>query len=396
MAMTQVDRPGAGKWRSEGRGAPALGAVGHLDNGFSALPWPECQGQAFIEQWKELGRTSVSPNPFNEDWFILSGLRAFDPEGRVRLATLVSGGRLVGLLPILAARTYHGRPLPHLAGWQHANSFCGEPLIRAGFEDEFWTALLAWADARSGLSTFLHLGGCPAASPALAALNSVCARTNRASSIVHREERAVLHHGPSPEAHLAAAASKKRRKDWARRRRRLEEEGELQFSCRDDAEGLESWIDEFLRLERAGWKGDEGSALASDPRTEAMFRASLTGAAGAGRLQRLAFHLDGRPVVMLANFLAPPHAFSFKTAYDEDLARFSPGVLLQLENLALLDRDDIALTDSCAAPDHPMIDHIWRDRREIVKVSIPIGGRLRRIAGSILTGIEGRRLEKRP
>jgi hypothetical protein len=99
---------------------------------------------------------------------------------------------------------------------------------------------------------------------------------------------------------------------------------------------------------------------------------------------------------MLANFLAPPHAFSFKTAYDEDLARFSPGVLLQLENLALLDRDDIALTDSCAAPDHPMIDHIWRDRREIVKVSIPIGGRLRRIAGSILTGIEGRRLEKRP
>jgi hypothetical protein len=43
-----------------------------------------------------------------------------------------------------------------------------------------------------------------------------------------------------------------------------------------------------------------------------------------------------------------------------------------------------------------MIDHIWRDRREIVKVSIPIGGRLRRIAGSILTGIEGRRLEKRP
>ena len=36
-----------------------------------------------------------------------------------------------------------------------------------------------------------------------------------------------------------------------------------------------------------------------------------------------------------------PGAFSFKTAFDEDYARFSPGVLLQIENLALLERDGI-------------------------------------------------------
>ena len=148
-------------------------------------------------------------------------------------------------------------------------------------------------------------------------------------------------------------------------------------------------------MERTGWKGTENSALACDPRTEALFRESLTGAAQAGRLQRLAYHLDGKPVVMLATFVTPPHAFSFKTAYDEELARFSPGVLLQLENLALLDREDIALTDSCAAPDHPMIDQIWRDRREIVKVSIPIGGRLGRWVGTALTTFEARRLENR-
>ena len=393
--MTQIEQIAASRWRSEARNSSSRTTAAHLEDGFSALPWSACLEAGFLEQWRELARAAVSPNPFNEDWFALPGLRAFDPDGHVRLATLVSDGRLVALLPIVAASEYHGRPFPHLAGWQHANSFCGEPLIVAGFEEEFWTALLEWADDQSGFSTFFHLGGCPADSPALAALHSVCARTNRAPAIVHREERAVLHHGLSPEAHLASAASKKRRKDWARRRRRLEEEGDLQVSRHDDAKGLDIWIDEFLSLERAGWKGEEGSALASDPRTEAMFRASLTGAAEAGRLQRLAFHLDGKPVVMLANFLSPPHAFSFKTAYDEDLARFSPGVLLQLENLALLDRDDIALTDSCAAPDHPMIDHIWRDRREIVKVSIPIGGRLRRTIGSILTTIEARRLEKR-
>ena len=383
------------KWRSDRRGSPPRALALRLPEGFSALEWPDCEGPAFLGQWSDLARAAVSPNPFNEPWFALPGLRAFDPESKARIASLVRDGRLVGLLPVTASRRYHGRPLPHLGGWGHANCFCGEPLILPGFERDFWRDLLDWADRESGLAPFLHLSGIPTDSPTLSALYTVCEDQGRAPAIVHREERAVLNHGLSPEAHLAAAASKKRRKDWSRRLRRLEEEGDLRLTRHDDAAGLETWIEQFLALERTGWKGTENSALACDPRTEALFRESLTGAAQAGRLQRLAFHLDGKPVVMLATFVTPPHAFSFKTAYDEELARFSPGVLLQLENLALLDREDIALTDSCAAPDHPMIDHIWRDRREIVKVSIPIGGRLGRWVGTALTAFEARRLENR-
>ena len=141
----------------------------------------------------------------------------------------------------------------------------------------------------------------------------------------------------------------------------------------DDA-GLDRWIDTFLALERAGWKGREGSALACDPRKEALFRAALGGAAAAGRLERLSLMLDGRAIGMLVNFLCPPAAFSFKTAYDERYARYSPGVLLQRENLALLTRDDIAWTDSCGrrrpsddrahlAPEAPHGPGQRRDRR---------------------------------
>jgi hypothetical protein len=95
---------------------------------------------------------------------------------------------------------------------------------------------------------------------------------------------------------------------------------------------------------------------------------------------------------MLATFLTPPGAFSFKTTFDERYARYSPGVLLQRENLAILGRSDIAWSDSCAAADHPMIDHIWRERRAIGRISIAIGGRLRRAAFSFLAKAEmGRR-----
>ena len=99
---------------------------------------------------------------------------------------------------------------------------------------------------------------------------------------------------------------------------------------------------------------------------------------------------------MLATFLCPPGAFSFKTAFDERYARFSPGVLLQRENLELLARPDIVWTDSCAAMDHPMIDHFWRERRTVARHSIAIGGKVRRLVfrtlaaretGSIFRGI---------
>ena len=83
---------------------------------------------------------------------------------------------------------------------------------------------------------------------------------------------------------------------------------------------------------------------------------------------------------MLANFLTPPGAFSYKTAFDEDYARFSPGVLLQRENLAILDRSAVEWVDSCAAEAHPMIDHLWRERRAIARHSLAIGGKLRRAA----------------
>jgi hypothetical protein len=81
---------------------------------------------------------------------------------------------------------------------------------------------------------------------------------------------------------------------------------------------------------------------------------------------------------MLATLIAPPGAYSYKTAFDERYARFSPGVLLQLENLALLERPGIRWADSCAAPDHPMIDSLWRERRAIGRYSIAIGGHARR------------------
>ncbi|HWT42997.1 MAG TPA: GNAT family N-acetyltransferase, partial [Sphingopyxis sp.] len=128
--------------------------------------------------------------------------------------------------------------------------------------------------------------------------------------------------------------------------------------------------------------------LASHGDTEAWFRAILTGAAEAGKLDMRALDLDDRPLAMLVNFLCPPGGFSFKTAFDEDFARFSPGVLLQQANLDLLDDPRADWVDSCAAPGHPMIDSVWRERRALVWVNAALSAPSDRLRFAMLTRAE--------
>jgi len=339
-------------------------------------------------RWQRLADRASEPNPFNEAWYLLPALAALDPAGEARVMVLESGGEWLGLVPLARSPRYYGRPIPHVGNWLHGNAFLGAPLVAQGAEQAFWHALLAHADAAPGAALFLHLADLPLDGPLAAALREVCTTQRRPLGLVHREERALLASSLAPDAYLETALTGKKRKELRRQHARLSEQGRLDMLRQRDEADLAEWTARFLALEAAGWKGRTGSALAGAPATAALFTEALAGAAALGKLERLTLTLDGRPIAMLATFLAPPGAFAYKTAFDETFARFSPGVLLQRENLALLDDPALEWCDSCAAADHPMIDHIWRERRAIGRFSVGIGGRARRAAFSLLLKAE--------
>lgn len=342
----------------------------------------------FALEWNALTARVGDSNPFYERWALMPSLQLLDRASEVEIIVVRSGNDLIGLLPLARSTSYYGHPLPHVRSWLHANLFCAVPPIAAGFEDEFWTGALGWLDSEASRVLFAHFPALPADSNCLAALRRVTHAHPRPAAIVHRGERALLASRLSPEAYFEQSLSGKKRKELRRQHARLAELGALRFERREDTVGVAGWADAFLAIEAAGWKGRAGSALASAPATAAFFRRALAGAAEAGRLERLTLSLDGRPIAMLANFITPPGAYSFKTAFDEDYARFSPGVLLQRENLALLARDDIEWADSCAAADHPMIERIWREKREMVHVSVAIGGKIRGAVGAAILRAE--------
>jgi Acetyltransferase (GNAT) domain len=99
--------------------------------------------------------------------------------------------------------------------------------------------------------------------------------------------------------------------------------------------------------------------------------------------------MDGRAIAMLINFRTPPGSWSFKIAYDEELARFSPGVLIELENLKrVLGDPAIDWMDSCAVADHPMINSLWGERRSIVQITVPLSGVRRRFTHALCRSAE--------
>ncbi|MXO72691.1 GNAT family N-acetyltransferase [Alteraurantiacibacter buctensis] len=347
-------------------------------------PWADCDTAQQRAAWDALAARTAEPNPFYESWFLLPSLRALDPQGSVSLACLEVDGQLAGLLPLRRYSSYYGYPLPHLRGWVHDNAFCGLPLVAAGMEALFWRELLAHCDAHAGRALFLHLLHMPTDSALHTSLKGLLAGERRKAASVQVEERAMLASRLSPEAYLEASLAGKKRKELRRQQRRLEELGPLATTHARTPDEVAAWVERFLALEARGWKGQAGSAIASDPANAAWFRAALVAGAEAGRVECLALEQNGQPLAMLANFITAPGAYSFKTAFAEDFARFSPGVLLQVANLALLERPEIAWTDSCAAADHLMIDHFWRERRRVARHSIAIGGQARQALFGLL------------
>lgn len=361
---------------------------------------PLALSETLARAWDALADAASEPNAFAERWCLQPALHLLDPHRAARLVAVREGdgGPLIGVMPLATARRYGRLPLRHVTAWSHPNHFHGAPLVRAGCEVAFWRALLGWCDGQPWAQTLLQLPRLTEDGPLHRALELVARERGAGASVVHRELRALLASDLDPASYWDAAMRSKKRKELRRQANRLAEEGAMTFAQWQADDDAVPWAEDFLALEARGWKGAAGSALASQADTLAWFRAIIAGAAAAGRLDMRRMRLDDRPLAMLVNFLCEPGGFGFKTAYDEDYARFSPGVLLQQDNLDLLDRPDIGWIDSCAAPDHPMIDSIWRERRALVWVNVPIGGRLDRLRFAALTRAEAawRRLRRTP
>ena len=379
------------RWLNAGGAAPPKGAPGRL----RVLDADEISGAYSSLVWADLAANAAESNPFLESWYLLPSLDRFAQDGGPDILAYEVDGTLCGLMPFASASRYYGKPIPHFANWMHANMFLGTPLVRNDHAPGFWENVLAQADATAGTALFLHLNQMALDGQVFEGLRTVCEAQSRAHGIVDRIERPVLDTQMGTKEYRDSKISWKRRKEWRRLRRLLEDRGKVEFRWHDGADDLERWIADFLRIEASGWKGEANSALACNPDTKATFREAMRRGALHGALVRCELTLDGKPIAMLVNFRAANGrtTFGFKTAMDDAYRKYSPGVLLENAYLEILDEERRTWCDSCAAPDHPVMTKIWKGRRAVGRVSVAIGGSVRRTLFSPLLSLETRKVK---
>ncbi len=327
---------------------------------------------AIAGAWTALAARPDSGNAFFHPEFAIPAI-AHLGGGDVAVALVrAPSGRLAGLAPF--TRTRLGRIAPAIRLWRHKYAPFGEPLIEAGDADGTVARLLAGlAPEDSGLS--LVLPEMPTDGPVADAVRAAAAWSGRPLVLLGAHRRAMLTRGEGA-ANLRAALPRGKRKELGRQLRRLGETGAVTFASDVEPDCVRARFEEFLALEQAGWKGRQGTALAASAVTAAFSREALFNLAEAGKARIDSLRVGAHPVAIVVSLVAGAAAYTWKTAYDEAYAHYSPGVQLMLDAPAHLFSDPaVRLINSCATADHPMIDALWPERRGIATVVIgPPGG----------------------
>lgn len=328
--------------------------------------------------WARLAERALEPNPFFEPGFVTAAAAALGAED-VRLLVVEEDGRWAGCLPVELRRPL-GLPLL-AATWQHSYSFLGTPLVDRDLAAPFADGLVA--SVRTHEHCRLLLLRRISSGPVLAALRAAMAADGKVGPLFERSFARGAYERQGDRQQLGWMKSK-RRSELKRQRRKLSEELGEEVEVRALGGGTEA-IEAFFALEASGWKGEEGTALASDTSSAALFRAMGEEFGSRDRLQLRALAAGDRILAMTCDVAAGDVLFGFKSAYDERLRRYSPGVLLQVDNFGHFDAGRTeAVFDSCAEPDNEMINGLWPDRRPIETIAIGPSGPLGRALGRLL------------
>ncbi len=332
-------------------------------------------------RWQSLAANALEANVFYEPWLMLPALEQFHRKLSLEVyavsARCAGRSRLAALIPFEYRQPSLRQPYPLRRLLRYY--YCGlcTPLLDRQLGVAAFRRFLALIASQGGCYEFrcIRTDG-----PARAALQPVLAGGSR----LKQAQRAMLRPSGTADDYLHATFSSKQRKDLRRLERRLAGHGELRYDALlpgAPQRAATIWTEEFLQLEAGGWKGRQSTALAAQQSRREFFRTICHDAHARGQLELYALRLQGRALAMLCLFAAQDGYFAFRTAYDEDWARHSPGMLLCVwHSCEMHRRPRVRWLDSCADPASRLDNRIWQQRLALgdfrLNYPSPVAGKL--------------------
>jgi CelD/BcsL family acetyltransferase involved in cellulose biosynthesis len=345
-------------------------------------------------QWRTLAERVTEPNGYYlPDWELAIDASVRGRGGTLALLAWSDAAKLIGLLPVISMWRAYKIPLPALVSADPYGTLCTPPLDR---DDPKAAAKELLHQARKAGAHALILRDTALDGTAMAAFTDVLRHDGIEPRILQSHVRAALDARRDADELLHEALGPKKLKELRRQRNRLADHGSVDFDVARTPGEVAAAIETFLKLEASGWKGKRGTALVQDEGDAAFIRRATSALAANRQCEIVTLRAGETPVAAAIVLRHQDRAFYFKLGVDERFSKFSPGVQLTLELTRHLCADPaIAMADSTANPDHPMINPIWRKRLSIADVLIPLR-RDDRVATLVHTALTLHRLAREP
>lgn len=336
---------------------------------------PENLPADLVHAWAALEDHAAEPNAYASPDFVLPALKHLDAGAGAQILTverLEGAHRLLTGVIVVQRRITPGLPVPHVRSYASVHSFCGSPLIHRDHARATCEALLSHLRTHLMLWAWqldqVEVGGAveQALSAACKALGLGVSR-----GIVRR--RAMLR----PEDTGLDALKRNLRKTFnevERCRRRMGETGTLEWRVVRSGASDQA-VEDFLRLEHAGWKQAEGTSLRSHAHEERFFREVAANFSARGKALFTELTLDGVTIASTSNFVSGGMGFAFKVGWNPEYRKQGIGILNEAELVRHWSAHcaDLRGFDSGAEP-ASFIEKLWPAHRELGQVTVHFNG----------------------
>ena len=224
-----------------------------------------------VPAWEELAAAAIEPNVFYEHWMLLPALEAFGGEKDIRVILVFTHdahnsdapGKLAGMFPLERIRNFRNLKVSALSLWQHIHAYVCTPLVRADTASECMVELFRWLRSEEAGASLVELKCISGDGPFHKKLVDLSNELGLLSWTTDIFTRGLWRRGSDEKTDPESAISGDLRRRLRRKEKRLSERGRVEHLAIRPGDDVGRWIDEFLRIEASGWKGERGSALAS-------------------------------------------------------------------------------------------------------------------------------------
>ncbi len=324
-----------------------------------------------ISAWEDLEARALVPNAFMSPYFVMPAIRhlaSADNTFGVFVEKTSSGlPNLVGVALFQVRKPTRRFPLKHLAAFETIHSYLSDFLLDREHVSAVLQEIYRYLTDKKHAWHGLYLNNFSSESFFSEEAKTIASDFGIRWTLFETWSRAVLfasNFGETGLAHL----SNKQRKNFRKNLQKLEELGQTEWVLKRGTTLLKKSIDEFIRLEHSGWKGQEGTSLYSNPNHLRFFYEMISGFNEKGRAFFTELNLNGVTIASTSNLISGKAGFGFKVGWDSEYAKYGPGKLNEIKTIedGREPLSDLEYLDS-SATSNSYINNLWTGRREILE-----------------------------